>query len=70
MNPYLTHQMALSNQQELHRRAERARFASGAAGHSRFATLCRRVLAARFADPQSQTHNPAPHATVGVISKA
>ena len=62
--------MALSNQQELHRRAERARAASGAVGHSRFATLCRRVLTTRFAHPQSQTQNTAPYANLGVISKA
>ena len=31
-------------------------------GHSRFATLCRRVLTARFAHPQSQTQNTAPYA--------
>jgi hypothetical protein len=70
MNPFLTHQMALSNQQELHRRAERSRAASGAVGHSRFATLCRRVLTTRFAHQQPQTQNPAPHAIVGVSGKA
>jgi hypothetical protein len=70
MNPYLTHQMALSNQHELQRRAERARASSGAVSHSRFATLCRRVLTTRFAHPQPQTQNAAPRASVGVISKA
>jgi hypothetical protein len=71
MNPYLTHQMALSNQQELHRQADRARavrHARAAAGDSRFATLYRRVLSTHFAHPQPQTQNPAPQ--VGVISEA
>jgi hypothetical protein len=70
MNPYLTHQMALSNQQELYRKAERARAASGAVDHSRFGRLYRRVLTKRFAHPQPQTQNPAPHVSAGVISKA
>jgi hypothetical protein len=70
MNPYLTHQMALSNQQELYRKAELARAVRGATSHSRFATLYRRVLSTRFVHPQPQTQNPAPQATVGVITKA
>ena len=65
MNPYLTHQMALSNQRELSRKAERARAASGAIRDSRFGTLYRRVLFTRFAHPQPGTHAPAPHAALG-----
>ena len=65
MNPYLTHQMALSNQRELHRKAERARVASGAISHSRLATLCRGLLVTRSTHAQPETRDPAPHAAIG-----
>jgi hypothetical protein len=70
MNPYLTHQMALSNQHELHRKAARARAARASAGHSRFAAIYRRIVNTRFDRPMPQTQNPAPQAIAGVISKA
>jgi hypothetical protein len=70
MNSYLTHQMALSNQHELCRKAERARAARAAAGHSRFAAMYRRILNTSFDRPKPHTQNPAPQAIAGVISEA
>lgn len=69
MNAQLSHQMAQTRQQDLHRAGEQARAAHAAAGPSRLSALCQRVLSTRTSRPQPQqtpAHDPLLRAKLGV----